>query len=263
MDTKNKYKEDIEKLCDKGDHLMRGLYYELYKRNPENFKNVDKKVLESFSKDSFKDKYNSWYNESMCLIRQLIPERISDFVSYYKIEKRKSIDYETYTISDYLVGLIVQDSWGKTKVDTKSVLSKFEQQLAIVKSLKDRFDSSLYDIKQLLQADLFDSEIAVARELLKKGFLRAAGAVTGVVLEKHLSVVCQNHDLTSRKKTPSINDFNQLLKDNDVIDTPTWRNIQFLGDLRNLCDHGKERDPKKEEIEDLIDGTSKVMKTLF
>lgn len=218
MDTKNKYKQDIEKLCDKGDHLMRGLYYELYKSNPEKFKNVDKKVLDSFNKDSFKDKYNSWYNESMCLIRQLIPERVNDFVSYYKIDKRKSIDYETYTVSDYLVGLIVQDSWGTTKVDTKAVLSKFEQQLNIVKSLKDRFDSSLYEIRQLLQADLFDSEIAVARELLKKGFVRAAGAVTGVVLEKHLLVVCQNHDLTSRKKTPSINDFNQLLKDNDVIE---------------------------------------------
>ena len=93
--------------------------------------------------------------------------------------------------------------------------------------------------------------------------MRAAGAITGVILEKHLSVVCQNHDIVSRKKNPSINDFNQLLKDNDVIETPTWRNIQFLGDLRNLCDHGKERDPKKEEIEDLIDGTSKIMKTLF
>ena len=162
-----------------------------------------------------------------------------------------------------MVGLVVNNAWGETKVDTKSVLSKYEQQLNIVKSLKDRFESSLYDIKQLLQADLFDSEIAVAKELLKKGFVRAAGAVTGVVLEKHLSVVCQNHNLTSKKKTQSINDFNQLLKDNDVIDTPTWRNIQYLGDLRNLCDHGKERDPKKEEIEDLIDGTSKITKTLF
>ena len=263
MDTKNKYKQDIEKLCDRGDHLLGCLYYEQLKGNPKEYKKVDKKIHEQYKDESFKKKYNSWYNESLCLIRQLMPERLADFISYYKLEKRKSIDYETYTVSDYLVGLVVNDAWGVVQVDTKAVVSKYEQQLNIVNSLKDRFDSSLYEIRQLLQADLFDSEISVARELLKKGFVRAAGAVTGVVLEKHLSVVCQNHDIVSRKKNPSINDYNQLLKDNDVVDTPTWRNIQFLGDLRNLCDHGKEREPKKEEIEDLIDGTSKIMKTLF
>lgn len=263
MDIKNKYKQDIEKLCDKGDHLLRGLYYELLQSKPDEFKKADKKILEQFKDESFKDKYHSWYNESLCLIKQLMPERIDDFVSFYKLEKRKNISYGTYTVSDYLVGLIVRDSWGETTVDTHSVISKFQQQLDIVKSLKDRFDSSLYDIKQLLQADLFDSEIAVSKELAKKGFLRASGAIAGVVLEKHLSVICENHGLKSKKKAPSINDLNQLLKDNDVIDTPEWRKIQYLGDIRNMCDHGKDREPNKEEITDLIDGSVKVMKTIF
>lgn len=263
MDTNNKYKQDIEKLCGRGNHLLRGLYYELLKDKPEEYKKVDKKIHDQLKDESFKDKYHSWYNESLCLIKQLLPDRVEDFKAYYKLEKRKVFSYETYTVSDYLVGLVKKDVFGNIVIGTDSVITKFEQQLAIVKSLKDRFDSSLYEIRQLLQADLFDSEIAVARELLAKGFLRAAGAVTGVVLEKHLSVVCQNHDIVSRKKNPSINDYNQLLKDNDAIDTPTWRNIQYLGDLRNLCDHGKDREPKKEEIEFLIDGTSKIMKTLF
>ena len=50
---------------------------------------------------------------------------------------------------------------------------------------------------------------------------------------------------------------------NDVIDTPEWRKIQYLGDIRNMCDHGKDREPNKEEITDLIDGSVKVMKTIF
>lgn len=69
MDTKNKYKEDIEKLCDRGDHLLRGLYYELLQSKPEEFKKVDKKIHEQFKNESFKDKYHSWYNESICLIK--------------------------------------------------------------------------------------------------------------------------------------------------------------------------------------------------
>ena len=54
-----------------------------------------------------------------------------------------------------------------------------------------------------------------------------------------------------------------MLKDNDVIDTPTWRFIQHLGDLRNLCDHNKDRVPKKEEVDDLIAGVVKIIKTIF
>jgi hypothetical protein len=121
----------------------------------------------------------------------------------------------------------------------------------------------LLDIKDIVQADIFDSALETAKELNKKGFIRAAGAVTGVVLEKHLAHVCSLHTLKSRKAHPSIAEFNQLLKDNDIIDTPAWRFIQHLGDIRNLCDHGKEREPTKEEVYELITGVDKITKTVF
>jgi hypothetical protein len=48
-----------------------------------------------------------------------------------------------------------------------------------------------------------------------------------------------------------------------VTTVPQWRFIQHLGDIRNLCDHAKEREPTKEGIEDLVAGTEKVLKTIF
>ena len=114
-----------------------------------------------------------------------------------------------------------------------------------------------------MQADLFDSEIQSAHELLKKGFLRASGAVSGVVLEKHLLQVSENHLLKISKKNPTINDLNELLKINEIIETPLWRQIQRLGDIRNYCDHNKEREPKKEEVLELIEGVEKLLKTLY
>jgi hypothetical protein len=109
-----------------------------------------------------------------------------------------------------------------------------------------------------------DSEIESARLLKKNGFLRAAGAVAGVVIEKHLAQVCQNHNSVKiTKQRPTIADFNDALKMADVIDTPRWRSIQHLGDLRNLCDHNKDREPKPDEVDDLLDGTEKIIKTLF
>jgi hypothetical protein len=144
-----------------------------------------------------------------------------------------------------------------------ALLLTFSVQLEILKSVEARFESSLFDIRQLVQADLFDSELDTARELLKKGFLRPAGVVAGVVLEKHLTQVCDNHSVVIRKQHPTIGDFNDLLKSSDILDIPTWRSVERLGDLRNLCGHNKQREPNKEEVTELIGGVDKITKTLF
>ena len=257
-----KYKKDLKSLIQRGLSLHYGLYNEFSKEYRTEISKLEKDVQELIKNSSFKDKYNSWYNESLVVIKQLMPERLDDFVAYYKLPKRKEFDYETYTISDYLIGL-VKTRGNQFVFKPSSIITKYSQQYQILKSLETRFESSLFDIKQLLQADLFDSEIDAARELCKKGFYRAAGAICGVVIEKHLSEVCIQREVKVSKKNPVINDYNQLLKDNDVIDTPTWRYIQRLGDLRNLCDHKKTEEPTEDNIKDLIEGTDKVIKTVY
>lgn len=258
MESNNtKYKEDLQSLIERGKLLLYGLYNEF-----SNKVELDKETKESIKKLSFKKNYNSWYNESLVVIKQLMPDRLDDFIAYYKQPRRKVYNYETYTISDYLIGL-VKTFGNRLAFEPSSIITKYEQQFMIVKSLSKRFDSSLYDIKQLVQADMFDSEIDAAKELNKKGFHRAAGAICGVVIEKHLHGVCEARGIAISKKNPAINDYNELLKSNDVIDIPTWRLIQRLGDLRNLCDHNKTDEPTKENISDLIDGTDKIIKTIF
>jgi hypothetical protein len=154
--------------------------------------------------------------------------------------------------------------YGKQYFNDFAIVSmQFHTQLEVLGSVQSRFESSLHDIAQLVRADLFDSELDSARELTKNGFLRGAGAVAGVVLEKHLGQVCQNHNVPSRKQHPTISDFNDLLKNASVIDVPVWRQIQRLGDIRNLCDHNKHREPTKDELTELINGVEKTCKTLF
>ncbi len=48
-----------------------------------------------------------------------------------------------------------------------------------------------------------------------------------------------------------------------MIDTPAWRHIQHLADIRNLCDHDKGKEATKEQIQDLVSGVEKVIKTIF
>jgi hypothetical protein len=243
MTNLEKYKKDIDNLIKKGEKLLSIL-----------------RTNEALIK--FRKEYEVWYSESLSLIKIVLPNRVEDFEKYYYQKGEKCLkEYITYT-PPRSEGMKLEFYYIPAE-EVDYAKSLFENQLGIVKAAKRRFESSLFDIKQLVRADLFDSELDAARELNKKGFTRGSGAVAGVVLEGHLSQVCENHKIKVSKKNPSINDYNQLLKDNDVIETPTWRFIQHLADLRNLCDHDKKREPKKEEIEELINGVEKTTKTIF
>ncbi len=262
----DRYKKDLDALIAKGDQLHNSIQYE---SSPQKFMRQAKKSLgdgtDKFiqSLPSFKDEYQHWYSEATSLVRQLLPDRLSDFTRYYeKPRSRKDLTYESYTIEDYLQGLTVSRGVDKV-VGPDAAIPCFRQQLSIVKSTKERFQSSLFDIRQLAQADLFDSELDAAKELAKNKFHRAAGVVAGVVLERHLKEVCANHGVTLRKKAPQISDLNDKLKAESVIDIPQWRLIQHLGDLRNLCAHDKQSEPTREQADDLIAGVAKVTKTIF
>ncbi len=181
-----------------------------------------------------------------------------------KSRRRERISPPRDRIEDYLQGLQITRGWEKEKVvGPDAAIPQFSQQFAILKSVKARFESSLFDIHQLVQADLFDSELEAANELAKHKFTRAAGAMAGVVLERHLSQVCNNHNITVAKKAPTISTLNDALKDASVIDVPQWRFVQHLADIRNLCDHDKKQEPTLEQVTDLIAGVIKITKTIF
>jgi len=253
----SKYRKELEKLIKNGELLHCSLIVALGLVDGKT-----KKRLKEIQLPSFKEEYERWYTLSMQVIKQILPDRLEDFVKQYKNEKRRQTNWLTYTISDYMIGVKATRGF-ETIVDEEAALPKFEQQLNILKSAEQRFESSLFDIKQVLRADIFDDELESARELHKNGFLRPAGVVAGVVLESHLSQVCTNHGFTTRKKNPTITNYNDLLKSNNVVDVPRWRFIQRLGDLRNLCGHKKNREPTKDEVLELIDGVEKTTKTLY
>lgn len=269
MKNIEKFKSDLQLLIEKGDKLDISIKYSCY---PENIEEQIKAALKEDKKVKeyiknllpFKKEYQSWYSESLVLVKQLMPDRLNDFTRLYeKPKSRKDIGYGNYVMEDYLQDLTVTSGWGEKKVGPDAAISQFEQQLNILKSVERRFVSSLFDIRQLVQADLLDNELDSAKELNKNKFSRGAGAIAGVVLEKHLAQVLDNHNLKSSKKNPSISDFNDNLKSSGVYDIPTWRKIQHLGDIRNLCDHNKAREPKQEEVDELIAGVEAIIKTVY
>lgn len=261
-----RFESDLSKLVQDGSLLEAAMVLEIYDKGKlrealgtKESDDIDA-LIESLP--NFRTGYESWYSEALVVIRVLLPERLEDFKSLYEVPKgRKLADYGNYTLSDYLIGLKSTRGYD-TVVDRTAGLPKLQRQTAILASVQKRFKSSLFEIKSILQADLFDSELSAANELLKKGFCRGAGAIAGVVLEGHLQEVSANHQIKFRKKSPTISDFNNGLKEAEVISVSQWRFISLLGDYRNLCDHKKPDDPSHSQVRDLIDGVEKVLKTI-
>lgn len=269
-DKTDKFTQELVLLIDEGNRLYMAIQFERY---PEQFKaslkdklgKDDKKAQEYINNlPSFSEKYQSWYSKAYAVVKQVLPDRINDFGSYYDTGKaRKEIIFSNYSIRDYLQGVRVTRNEYHVIVDGSAAIPVFAQQLSILISAKDALASKLMDLSSIIQADLYDSEVDAAKSLAKAGYLRASGAICGVVVEKHLAHVCNLHNLKITKKHPGISDYNQTLKDGNIVEVAQWRFIQHLADIRNLCDHAKEREPTKDEINDLVSGTYKVLKTVF
>jgi hypothetical protein len=267
-----KFSDELDQLIKDGEFLGLAMEYDC---KPEQFRNVylevfkgDKDKLDDFigkKLPSFIDSYQKWYSRSQAVVKQVLPDRLSDFVSHYEYTRvRKNIDFQNYMIRDYLQGLRITRGGGYEVIaDGSAAIPEFKQQLNIVRAAKDSLQSTLMDLTAVLQADLFDTEIETAGALAKAGYLRAAGAICGVVIEKHLNHVGNIHNLKIVKKNPGISELAQILRTSGVITLAQERFIQSLADTRNLCSHAKGREPTKDEITELVEGTGKVLKTIF
>ncbi len=211
---------------------------------------------------NFGDEYQMWYTRALRVVDQLLPDRYAEFRDLYRPERRKDIDVTSYSIADHIAGITIS-RYGEPAFNAGGVaLSKLQTQIAILTSAQSRLDSILADIKGVLEASLFDDELLAARDLLKARHTRSAGIVAGVILERHLQRVLTNHRIAFRRKATLAN-LNDALREAGVYDVPQWRQLQHLADIRNLCGHSGDRDPTVDEVEGLITGTEKTIRSVF
>ena len=159
-----KYKIDLSRLINVGENLL-------------NLLGDDNSKL-----SKFRGGYEIWYSEAVYLVKILLNERAKDFELYYNNPKSDCIKNALVFTPPKREAMKIDTMYSTVPAsisDRTKVL--FINQLNIIKSIEQRFESTLFDIKQLVQADLFDSELETAKELNKNKFIRAAGAVAGVV----------------------------------------------------------------------------------
>lgn len=110
-------KEELADLKERGKNLYLAMVDDV-QGLPDDFK---KDLKEKGVKlPNFNRSYDSWYSEALVVLKQLLPDRVDDFIKQYKQEKRKDIDFLTYGISDYLLGVRTTKGYQQEVVADKS-----------------------------------------------------------------------------------------------------------------------------------------------
>lgn len=213
----------------------------------------------------FGNQYQVWYTGAKKIVEALAPDRLEEFLSYYSIDPKKKVhNKDNYVIQDYVKDPEApQDSEGKVLFDHNHVIKmRIRNQMQILASLESLIDGIQRDVIGHLFAELQGKELKASSQLLEIN-PRAAGVIAGVVLECHLKRSATNHEIKLSKKAPAISDLNDSLKEKGVYGVPTWGNIQRLDKLRNKCSDQKGSEPTKDEVHELIDGVTYIIKSVF
>lgn len=181
--------------------------------------------------------YNKWYTKSLKIIKRYLPDRLKEFKDYYE---------QPNYIKDYLVG------------DPLALFENyFIAQIAILTSVSSILTSFYQDMDSQIYFEYQEDELKEADKLLKIS-VRAAGAVAGVVLEKHLKRLCSNNGISGADKK-TLGKLIQLLSSNEIISTTENKMLTYIADIRNKCDHSDKGDPTELEVKDLIGQTRRFI----
>ncbi|GAA5510560.1 hypothetical protein Rcae01_06069 [Novipirellula caenicola] len=129
--------------------------------------------------------------------------------------------------------------------------SAFKGARAYFQSAKSDFEGGyLFDVRNLVHAEVFSDELDLGAHYLKNNGKTAAAVVAGVVLETALRKLVTDNALSGSM----LNGMNQSLRDANVYSQIVWRQIQAWADIRNAAAHGSPDDFEDKDVTRMIDG---------
>jgi hypothetical protein len=207
------------------------------------------------------ERYQVWYTQTLRLVGRVLSERRREFEGFYRSDQDDRD--QSATISAILGSLSGPRATGEKRealaglfdpgLEQATFLHLLGMQLAILASASPPL---------LPEERRPERELRVARLLLAKGHRRAAGAVAGVVLERHLRKVALRHDLAlSESDSSSLPRLNRSLRKAGVCDSARLRQIARLAELCDSCIRSKKRISPK-VVSELLSGVEETLLSL-
>ncbi|MFC2172123.1 hypothetical protein ACFLU6_05765 [Acidobacteriota bacterium] len=199
----------------------------------------------------FVQEYHRWYASCLAMVERNMPSR--------KTEVTRQHDGGKGTDGKALADFFKRDYF--TFSDQQIIARGLRHLQAVVGSVPDYVRTTLHDLELAVAQVYVSDQLSEARKLLAHSHVRAAGAIAGVLVERHLKLLCdrQQPPIKYPPKTATINRLNELLRNGGVYDVAQWRKVQWMGDVRNKCDHAEPTEPRKEDVGDLIEDVAKFI----
>lgn len=141
--------------------------------------------------------------------------------------------------------------------------SAASQAFGVLRAAEDDVKSgALFEVRKLVEAELFDDFLDQAEHLLKAGYYQPAVVVAGCVLEDGLRKLCTRQGITLSAK-PKLDSMNATLAKSGLYTKLTQKRITAMADLRNSAAHGKWSDFDKKEATTMIRDTRDFMEKYF
>lgn len=142
-----------------------------------------------------------------------------------------------------------QDSdcrWASTLEDCKAILRA---------ATEDYEGGCLFDTRGLIQAEVFDSVLEQAVELLEAGYKDAACVVAGVALETTLKELCIRNQIVTSK----LDKMNADLAKAGEYNIGMQKQITAWADRRNRAAHGDWGAYSADDVQDIIRGVTRLI----
>ncbi|WAL78184.1 MULTISPECIES: DUF4145 domain-containing protein [Shewanella] len=136
--------------------------------------------------------------------------------------------------------------------------SSFKYTRAVFLALKEDFlGGYLSSYKSIVQAEVFETELEQARELLSAGYSAPAAIIAGVVLETSLRELCSRENIAHGK----MDKMNADLTKSGVYNSIVQKKITSFAGIRNSAAHGKPSEFSKADVEQMIVGIEDFLTT--
>jgi len=138
----------------------------------------------------------------------------------------------------------------------ETCLSTLERLSAIFLAAKEDYEGGyLRSIRSLIQAEVFESELEQAEELLRSGYKSPSAVVAGVVLETSLRDLCDQHGIPHAK----LDKMNSDLAKVGVYNKLRQKQITALAGIRNSAAHGKPDDFSEQDVKNMIGDIERII----
>ena len=125
----------------------------------------------------------------------------------------------------------------------------YESLRVVFIATKEDFEGGyLSSYKSLVQAEVFETELEQASELLKNGYHVASAVIAGVVLETTLRELCNRESIA----IGNINKMNADLAKAGIYNSLVQKQITAHAAIRNSAAHGNNSEFSREDVEQMI-----------